>query len=235
MISIIIPVYNHGKYLGKCLDSILYQTNKDIEIILVNDGSKDSSLEVSESYKGKFEKEKITYKIISYEENKGAPYVRNQGFQIARGHYVLFCDADSVLEKNMLLEMLNTLNSHPEASFVYSSFWWGEKLFKLYPFCYKKLKKMPYIHTMSLLRTKDFPAAGWDENIKKLQDWDLWLTICEKEKTGIWINKPLFKIHTGGTMSSWLPSFAYKLFPFLPSVKKYNHAVKIIREKHHLN
>lgn len=230
-----IPVYNQDKHLGKCLDSILAQTYKDIEIILINDGSEDKSLKVAESYNEKFAQAGIPYKIITYEENKGAPCARNRGFQVSRRKYVLFCDADSVLEKNMLWEMLNTISSHEEASFVYSSFWWGRKLFKLCPFNYKKLKKMPYIHTMSLLRAKDFPITGWDENIKKLQDWDLWLTIARQEKIGIWIDKPLFKIQPGGTMSSWLPSFAYKLFPFLPNVKKYNQAVKIIKEKHHLN
>jgi len=235
MVSIIIPVYNQEKLLGKCLDSIFNQTYKNLEIILVNDGSKDNSKKIAESYAEKFAAAKISYKIINSKENKGAPCARNRGFKEAEGEYVLFCDADAVLAENMLEKTQNALNSYPEASFVYSSFWWGKKLFKLYPFNYEKLCRMPYIHTMSLLRSRDFPAGGWDENIKKLQDWDLWLTVCQQGKTGVWIDKPLFKIHPGGTISSWLPSFTYKLLPFLPQVKKYNQAVKIIKKKHHLN
>ena len=93
---------------------------------------------------------------------------------------------------------------------------------------------MPYIHTMSLIRANDFPKHGWDENIKKLQDWDLWLTMSSQGKKGIFIDKFLFKIYPGGTMSSWIPSIFYKIFPFLPKVKKYNRAVKAIKDKHHL-
>ena len=56
--------------------------------------------------------------------------------------------------------------------------------------------------------------------------------MLEQKHTGIWIDKILFKVTTGGTMSSWLPSFSYKLFPFLPKVRKYKKAVNIIKKKH---
>ena len=91
------------------------------------------------------------------------------------------------------------------------------------------------MHSASFIRREHFSSVGWDESIKKLQDWDLWLTMLEQGHTGIWIGQILFKAQTGGTMSSWLPSFAYKLFPFLPSVKKYKKAVKIIKKKHGLS
>jgi hypothetical protein len=93
---------------------------------------------------------------------------------------------------------------------------------------------MPYISSMSLVRTKDFPITGWDENLKKFQDWDLWLTIGEQRGKGIWIDQPLFSACANGTMSSWLPSFAYKFLPFLPTVMKYKKAVRLIKEKHGL-
>ena len=130
----------------------------------------------------------------------------------------------------MLEVMLSTLEKNPQASYAYSSFKYGFKIFKLWPFDAEKLKKIPYIHTTSLIRREFFP--GWDENIKRLQDWDLWLTMLEQGRAGVWINKILFKARGGGTISSWLPSFAYKLFPFLESVKKYKAAEEIIRKKH---
>jgi len=87
---------------------------------------------------------------------------------------------------------------------------------------------------MALIKRADFPVGGWDESIKKFQDWDLWLTMLNAGKSGVWVDKVLFKIAPGGSISSWLPSFAYKLFPFLPSVKKYQAAMAVIKNKHGL-
>jgi hypothetical protein len=91
---------------------------------------------------------------------------------------------------------------------------------------------MPYIHTSSLIRRADFP--GFDETLKKFQDWDLWLSIAESGGKGVWIDKMLFSVAPGGSMSDWLPAIAYRLLPFLPAVKKYNKARLIIKKKHGL-
>ncbi|MBD3247984.1 glycosyltransferase [Candidatus Falkowbacteria bacterium] len=234
MISIIIPVYNQAKKLKKCLKSILSQTYKDIEVIVVNDGSTDKSQEIAEEMKPKFEELDISYRILKH-KNEGAPAARNGGFQVAKGKYTLFCDADAVLKEDCLETMLDNLERRPEASYVYSAFYWGKKLFKLCPFSAKKLKEMPYIHTISLIKTEHFPITGWDEGLKRLQDWDLWLSMLKEGHIGYWIDRPLFRICPNGTISDWLPSFAYKLLPFLPKVRKYNQAVATIKEKHHLN
>lgn len=233
MISIIIPIYNQGDKLGDCLNSILNQAYHNYEVIIINDGSKDNSLEAAKKYQNKFWNKKIRYKVIS-QENKGAPSARNKGWKESKGDYLFFCDADAILEINALKDLLDALKSNPEASYAFSSFRWGKKLFKIGEFNEGKLKQGPMIHTMSLIRTGDFPKGGWDENIKKFQDWDLYLTMLENKKRGVWIDKVLFKIKPGGTMSDWLPGFAYKLFPFLPAVKKYNRALKIIKKKHNL-
>ncbi|MEA3463634.1 MAG: glycosyltransferase family A protein [Patescibacteria group bacterium] len=229
MISIIIPVYNQAKKLSQCLDSILRQTYSNYEIIIVNDGSTDNIEKVMQQQITTFGNK---LSIIG-QGNKGAPSARNKGFSKSQGEYILFCDADAILKPQALEVMFKTLQGNPKASYAYSSFLWGRKLFRLWPFNAKKLKTMPYIHSTSLIRREHFPAVSWDESIKKLQDWDLWLTMLEQGHIGIWINQVLFTISGGGyTMSSWLPSFTYKLLPFLPSVKKYNKAVEIIKEKH---
>ncbi|MDP3043581.1 MAG: glycosyltransferase family A protein [bacterium] len=236
MVSIIIPIYNQADKIGKCLDSILNQTYKDYEVIIVNDGSTDKLEEVLEKYTSKFSAQggpASGWQVIN-QKNKGAPAARNRGYREAGGEYLFFCDADAVLKPEALKTMLNALKQHPEASYAFSSFLWGKKLFKLGPFEAEKLKKAPYIHTMSLIRREHFPASGWDESIEKLQDWDLWLTMLEQRRSGVWIDKVLFKVQTGGTISSWLPSFAYKFMPFLPNVKKYKKAMEIIKKKHNL-
>jgi glycosyltransferase involved in cell wall biosynthesis len=230
MISIIIPLYNQADLLPKCLRSIKDQTTSNYEIIVVNDRSTDRLSKVIKQAKKDF-----GYKIefMHNQTNHGAPYTRNKGARRARGEFLLFCDADIILNRDMLTTMLSTLSQAPKASYAYSSFKFGRKTFKLFPFDREKLKKMPYIHTTSLLRKEHFP--GFDEKITRLQDWDLWLTMLELGHTGIWIDKILFKVHTGGTMSEWMPSFSYKLFPFLPKVQKYKYAVMKIKEKHNLS
>ncbi len=237
MISIIIPICNQADKIGKCLDSILNQTYKDYEVIIVNDGSSDNFNKIIERFlqtnSSRLSELKKPLQIFS-QENKGAPTARNKGYREAGGKYLFFCDADAILKPEALKTMLNGLKQHPEASYAYSSFLWGKKLFKLGPFDAEKLKKAPYIHTMSLIRREHFPESGWDESIKKLQDWDLWLTMLEQGRSGVWIDKVLFKVQTGGAISNWLPSCAYKFMPFLPNVKKYKKAVEIIKNKHSL-
>jgi hypothetical protein len=127
--------------------------------------------------------------------------------------------------------MLLALKSDNEASFVYSSFKWGWKKFKLWPFDSEKLKQMPYIHTSSLIRREVFPC--FDESLKKFQDWDLFLTIVEKGGRGAYIPEVLFTVTVGGTMSNWLPSFVYKL-PWLKlrGKEKYDDWKKVIQKKH---
>lgn len=230
MISIIIPVFNQADKLAKCLESIGKQTFDNYEIIVVNDGSRDNVNQVAGKYKQRFGL-KFTY---LEQENQGPCAARNRGAAAAKGELIIFCDADVEMRPEMLSKMKEALALHSEASYAYSSFYWGWKLFRLWPFDADKLRRMPYITTTSLMRREHFP--GFDVSIKKFNDWDLWLTMLERGHVGHWIGEPLFTINTSGfqTMSSWLPSFVYKLLPFLPKVKKYNRAVEIIKTKHHL-
>lgn len=232
MISIIIPVYNGVKTLINTVKSIEKQTWRNFEVIIVNDGSTDNTLKIFENFSEKVKLENNYY--FFNQENKGAPAARNRGLRDAQGKYLFFCDDDAILRSDALEKMRQTLEADDSIAYAYSSFYWGKKIFKLWPFEADRLKKMPYIHTMSLIRKKDFPLSAWDESIKKLQDWDLWLTMLENGHHGGFINDPLFKIKPGGGISSWLPSFAYKSFPFLPVVKKYQKAVEVIKKKHNL-
>jgi len=236
MISIIIPVFNQTDKIGACLDSILGQSviasQEKLEVVAVNDGSKDDIIPVIEKYKPLFQAAGIKFNFIT-QENRGANAARNTGARLAQGEYIIFCDADIVMKEKMLGVMSETLKKNLKASFTYSSFLWGRKLFKSFPYSAEKLKVMPYIHTTSLIRREYF--SGFDEKIKRFQDWDLWLTMSEQGHVGVWINEILFTVATGGKISYWLPGFAYKLLPFLPAVKEYKLAMGIIKDKHNLN
>lgn len=99
-VSVIVPVYNVEKYLRKCLDSLVNQTIDDYEVILVNDGSKDSSQEIINEYKN-------TYSCIkSFEkENGGMSSARNMGLKHAKGEYISFVDSDDYVELDFLSKM----------------------------------------------------------------------------------------------------------------------------------
>jgi glycosyltransferase involved in cell wall biosynthesis len=101
-ISIIVPVYNTEKYLKKCLDSLVNQSLKDIEIIIINDGSTDNSQNIIDEYKNKYPK-----LIKSYiKENGGLSDARNFGLAKAKGEYIGFVDSDDYVDYK-LFELLN--------------------------------------------------------------------------------------------------------------------------------
>ena len=103
-ISIIIPVYNVEKYLERCLDSVLNQSYKNLEIILINDGSTDNSLDICLKYAKKDNR----IKLIN-QNNSGISEVRNKGLEAAKGEYIAFVDSDDVIDKDMFKTLYNNL------------------------------------------------------------------------------------------------------------------------------
>ncbi len=104
LVSLIIPVYNSAPYLPMCLESLLEQTYKNIEIICVNDGSTDDSLNVLEMYERKDSRVRVFTKD---NEGKGAAPARNKGMSYARGTYVLVLDSDDFFQEDMVERMVN--------------------------------------------------------------------------------------------------------------------------------
>ena len=100
-ISVIVPVYNVEKYLLECLDSIINQTLKEIEIICVNDGSTDNSLSILKEYASKDNRI-----ILIDKENEGLGYTRKVGLDNATGKYILFCDSDDFYSELTAFEEL---------------------------------------------------------------------------------------------------------------------------------
>ena len=100
-ISIIIPIFNSEKYLSECLNSIIFQTLKSIEIICIDDGSSDNSINLLNEYKA-FEKRLIIIK----QTHKGSGYSRNIGIKFSKGTYIAFIDSDDIYPNNYTLEMM---------------------------------------------------------------------------------------------------------------------------------
>lgn len=102
LISVIIPVYNVERYLKRCLDSVTNQTYKNLEIILINDGSTDSSGSICNEYA-----KKDNRIITIHKKNGGVSSARNKGIEIAKGEYIGFIDSDDYVESNMYQELYN--------------------------------------------------------------------------------------------------------------------------------
>jgi glycosyltransferase involved in cell wall biosynthesis len=115
-VSIIVPVYNAEKYLETCIQSIIQQSHKNFELLLINDGSKDSSLSICEKYAA------TDYRIqVLNQENAGVSAARNKGLSKSKGKYLAFVDADDFVENQFLAELLHVaLKTHSD--FVYCGY-----------------------------------------------------------------------------------------------------------------
>lgn len=104
ILSVVVPIYNVEKYLSKCIDSILKQTYEDLEILLVDDGSTDSSSVIAQKYADEYEKVKYIR-----QKNKGLGGARNTGISQAKGNYISFIDSDDYIESTMYETMMKKI------------------------------------------------------------------------------------------------------------------------------
>ena len=105
LISVIIPVYNVELFLEQCLESILWQTYSNVEVICVDDGSTDNSLDICQKYK-----ERDNRVFVIHKDNQGVSSARNTGVDFAHGQYIIFVDADDYLDKNALKILISHHN-----------------------------------------------------------------------------------------------------------------------------
>src|SRR5690606_19742970 len=143
-----------------------------------------------------------------------------------------------VMEPYCLERLRDVLVQTPHASYAYASFRFGFKRFRLWSFDADMLRRMNYIHTTSLIRKEHFP--GFDPTIRRLQDWDLWLTMLARGYTGVWVPEYLFRVipHEGG-ISTWVPGILYRI-PWkslgirFRTIEAFQQAELHIRKKHNL-
>lgn len=120
-VSVIVPVYNSSKYLRRCMDSIVEQTLQNIEVICVNDGSTDDSLEILREYESKDNR----VKVIT-QENQGCWAARNTGMDVASGKYLSFIDSDDYIELNLYEKAYEAAYTN-NADILYFGANWGNK------------------------------------------------------------------------------------------------------------
>ena len=153
-VSIIVPFYNVEGYMEKCLDSLVNQTLDDIEIILVNDGSKDNSALIAKKYLEKYP-EKIVY---LEKENGGLSDARNYGMPYAKGEYIAFLDSDDYVEKDMY-EKMYEIAKKENSDMVECDFYWE------YPD--KKKEDIGKIYSGKNEMLEKIRVVAWNKLIKR--------------------------------------------------------------------
>ncbi len=184
-VSVVIPAYNAERFVAKAIDSVLNQTYRDYEIIVVDDGSTDNTLEVLKSYG-----DKVRYVRQS---NKGASAARNTGIRHANGKYIAFLDADDVWFSQKLEKQVKVLDERPEFGLVYSNVEFPSRQngvvqtqFDLKrPYSGKILSKlivMNAIPTSTVVARKEcFEKVGlFDESLVASEDHDMWIRIATR-------------------------------------------------------
>lgn len=106
-VSVIVPIYNSEKYISKCIDSVLNQSYKNIEILLINDGSKDNSINILREYEKKDKRV-----VVIDKENEGVSKTRNLGIKKASGDYIMFVDNDDFLEKDCIKHFIENIGNN---------------------------------------------------------------------------------------------------------------------------
>lgn len=113
LVTIIIPAYNAESFIDRCMESVINQTYKDLQIIVINDGSTDNTLSVLKEY----EKQDNRILVVD-QENIGVADTRNHGLDVATGDYVLYVDSDDWIEQNMVETMVKALNEKEQVDIV---------------------------------------------------------------------------------------------------------------------
>ena len=196
LVSVINATYNQSNYVKQLLESLAEQTYQNLEIIIVSDGSTDKTEKIVQNFAAKYKDRKFTIKFIS-KLHTGVQKTRNCGLDEATGKYVIFPDSDTWLFPTCIEKMLKILEERPNVGFVYANML-NEGLYNSILRCgifdEARLRRCNYIPVVSLMRRDGAPR--WDPAIKRLQDWDVWLSWVDKGLTGHWIDEVLFKHYT---------------------------------------
>lgn len=182
-ISVIIPVYNGEKTIKETIESVLNQTFRDFELIIINDGSQDATLEIIQAIND----ERI--QVFSY-QNSGVSASRNRALTKAKGEFISFIDADDLWTPNKLELQLKALQDNPQAAVAYS---WSDWIDESGHFlrsgghitvngkAYEKLLLRDFIESGSnpLIRKQALDEVGcFEQSVTPAEDWDMWLRLA---------------------------------------------------------
>lgn len=240
-VSVVIPTYNRSHLIARAIQSVLDQTYQDLEIIIVDDGSTDSTEEIVKSFKN----DNIIY--IQHNINKGPSAARNTGIKASKGEYIAFQDSDDEWLPEKLEKQIDVFcNSPLEVGVVYTSIIRIENDKKIYIprdcFTLKEgkihdeLLKENFVGTPAVLIKKECfeKTKYFDENLPALEDWELWIEIS-KYYDFRYINKPLiYSYYTPNSINTNQDNTLKALKIILANhLEDFNHNKKVL-SKHYL-
>ena len=221
-VSINLCCYNSEKYLRETLDSIVGQTYKDWELIIINDGSSDATADIIGEYKGKG-----LPLVYHHQENKGLGYSRTEALKRSHGEYIAFIDHDDLWLPDKLASQVNVLEDHPEVDFVYSNYFAMKgtrktlatrkrlpqgDVFERFLCHYPVAILTVMVRKKAIDRLDDF----FDINLALAEEYDLFMRLLYRSQA-IYLDKPtaVYRLHAGmnsfKSMGKWPDEIAYVL------------------------
>jgi glycosyltransferase involved in cell wall biosynthesis len=178
LVSVVLPTYNQAEYLPQALDSVLNQTWRDYELIVVNDGSTDDTPRILDECQ-----QRHSFTVI-HQENQKLPRALNTGFRLARGQYLTWTSSDNVMLPHMLEVLVDALDRHPQVGLVYADWEVIDEqdivigAVQTLDFDRYLLMRTNYINACFLYRRACQDAVGlYDPEYIHAEDWEYWLRI----------------------------------------------------------
>jgi glycosyltransferase involved in cell wall biosynthesis len=184
LVSVIIPNYNHARYVGEAIQSVLEQSYQPIEIIVVDDGSTDESRDVISAFSENIQS--------IYQKNQGLSAARNTGIRAASGEYISLLDADDLYEADFISTLIKLLKASPDADGIYCGYRFVDEQNR--PLFQKEARLIPSHQLYTALLNGNFLVPEcvmvsrhcyeivglFDESLTACEDWDMWLRISQQ-------------------------------------------------------
>ncbi len=225
-VTIVIPCYNYANYVSEAIHSAAEQSVKPTSILIIDDGSKDNSVEVIKKTLRSLEKTypTINFKLVE-QKNSGVVATKNRAINEVKTKWLIFLDADDILNKDYLRKCLTAQKTHT-ADIVYTDmemFGAVEKIQKVIPFKKYRLRLVNFVHNSALFRVELLRQINGYDDVFKIgfEDWELNLSLSKITKRFYYIPEPLlrYRRHEGASRDS-------------NAQQKHEQVVKLLEKKH---
>jgi len=230
-VSVVVPNYNHGRFLDQRMNTILGQTHQDFEVIILDDASTDNSLEVIRKFK---DDPRVT--VVQNQENSGSPFKQwNKGVRLTKGKYVWIAESDDYSDERFLASLVSVMEKHPNVGLAYSQSWLvddsGDRIGQWMPgrtdpklwnrdfilsgkaeFWKYMVDENTVANASSVIFQKAlYESAGFaDESLRLMGDYMMWLRMVEQADVAF-VAEPLnfFRKHSASVRSVTLRNGVY--------------------------
>jgi len=195
LVSVIVPCFNYGRFLGEALDSALGQTHKNVEVVVVDDGSTDDSVQVAGRY---------PVKVVT-QQNAGVAVARNHGAAQSRGELFVFLDADDVLEPEYVERCLAAMRAAaPGTAYAYTQMrYFGDRngVHESGSFTRRRILRGNLVNASALVKRVAFEHAGGFSHAWRLgwEDCEFWVRLYTLGYEGVFVPEPLIRYRQHGT------------------------------------